>query len=264
MIFSLFIVPLLRRNIPCSCITMRGGESASCDIKGAAFSSLPPHCTERVWDSPVGLNREGHPYRLLNAKNKRVARSRGEGNGGKANALGRSLSLSFLLHEWINWVVRGHVQGNTPPPGRPNAFDIWLVSMVRVCICTFSAKTRVGRLHPVVLNTFEGVAAESPSRCEHGNFNERTGGPPRLHGGAAKYERLMNGISHTHSPASCATIPMKDHDAINCSSDRYPATWTRRTSGRSSRNLARSTSSPCWKTASLACTKVRFALGSCH
>uniref|UniRef100_A0A671MC97 RRM domain-containing protein n=1 Tax=Sinocyclocheilus anshuiensis TaxID=1608454 RepID=A0A671MC97_9TELE len=24
----------------------------------------------------------------------------------------------------------------------------------------------------------------------------------------------MNGISHTHSPASCATIPMKDHDAI--------------------------------------------------
>uniref|UniRef100_A0AAY4AEM6 RRM domain-containing protein n=1 Tax=Denticeps clupeoides TaxID=299321 RepID=A0AAY4AEM6_9TELE len=25
---------------------------------------------------------------------------------------------------------------------------------------------------------------------------------------------LVNGISHSHSPASCATIPMKDHDAI--------------------------------------------------
>lgn len=35
-----------------------------------------------------------------------------------------------------------------------------------------------------------------------------------VHGGAASTNGLMNGISHTHSPASCATIPMKDHDAI--------------------------------------------------
>uniref|UniRef100_A0A9J7X366 CUGBP, Elav-like family member 4 n=1 Tax=Cyprinus carpio carpio TaxID=630221 RepID=A0A9J7X366_CYPCA len=35
-----------------------------------------------------------------------------------------------------------------------------------------------------------------------------------VHGGAASTNGLVNGISHTHSPASCATIPMKDHDAI--------------------------------------------------
>ncbi|XP_056302111.1 CUGBP Elav-like family member 4 isoform X1 [Danio aesculapii] len=35
-----------------------------------------------------------------------------------------------------------------------------------------------------------------------------------VHGGAANTNGLVNGISHTHSPASCATIPMKDHDAI--------------------------------------------------
>ncbi|XP_076835686.1 CUGBP Elav-like family member 4 [Brachyhypopomus gauderio] len=32
--------------------------------------------------------------------------------------------------------------------------------------------------------------------------------------GAASTNGLVNGISHSHSPASCATIPMKDHDAI--------------------------------------------------
>uniref|UniRef100_A0A8C1PSA5 CUGBP, Elav-like family member 4 n=1 Tax=Cyprinus carpio TaxID=7962 RepID=A0A8C1PSA5_CYPCA len=35
-----------------------------------------------------------------------------------------------------------------------------------------------------------------------------------VHGGAASTNGLVNGISHTHSPASCTTIPMKDHDAI--------------------------------------------------
>ncbi|XP_051533321.1 CUGBP Elav-like family member 4 isoform X10 [Myxocyprinus asiaticus] len=35
-----------------------------------------------------------------------------------------------------------------------------------------------------------------------------------VHGGAASTNGLVNGISHAHSPASCATIPMKDHDAI--------------------------------------------------
>ncbi|KAI7796103.1 putative CUGBP Elav-like family member 4 [Triplophysa rosa] len=35
-----------------------------------------------------------------------------------------------------------------------------------------------------------------------------------VHGGAASTNGLVNGISHSHSPASCATIPMKDHDAI--------------------------------------------------
>lgn len=35
-----------------------------------------------------------------------------------------------------------------------------------------------------------------------------------VHGGATSTNGLVNGISHTHSPASCATIPMKDHDAI--------------------------------------------------
>ncbi|XP_036386072.1 CUGBP Elav-like family member 4 isoform X16 [Megalops cyprinoides] len=34
------------------------------------------------------------------------------------------------------------------------------------------------------------------------------------HGGAASTNGLVNGLSHSHSPASCATIPMKDHDAI--------------------------------------------------
>ncbi|XP_051956089.1 CUGBP Elav-like family member 4 isoform X5 [Xyrauchen texanus] len=34
-----------------------------------------------------------------------------------------------------------------------------------------------------------------------------------VHGGAGT-NGLVNGISHAHSPASCATIPMKDHDAI--------------------------------------------------
>ncbi|KAJ8345530.1 hypothetical protein SKAU_G00297230 [Synaphobranchus kaupii] len=34
------------------------------------------------------------------------------------------------------------------------------------------------------------------------------------HGGACSTNGLVNGLSHTHSPASCATIPMKDHDAI--------------------------------------------------
>lgn len=46
----------------------------------------------------------------------------------------------------------------------------------------------------------------------------------------------------------------------NSSSVRSPATWTRRTSGPSSRSSARSTSSLCWRTASRACTKV----GSAH
>ncbi|XP_026859486.1 CUGBP Elav-like family member 4 isoform X9 [Electrophorus electricus] len=32
--------------------------------------------------------------------------------------------------------------------------------------------------------------------------------------GAASTNGLVNGISHSHGPASCATIPMKDHDAI--------------------------------------------------
>ncbi|XP_041915762.1 CUGBP Elav-like family member 4 isoform X12 [Alosa sapidissima] len=35
-----------------------------------------------------------------------------------------------------------------------------------------------------------------------------------VHAGAASTNGLVNGISHSHSPASCATIPMKDHDAI--------------------------------------------------
>lgn len=34
------------------------------------------------------------------------------------------------------------------------------------------------------------------------------------HGGAASTNGLVNGLSHGHGPASCATIPMKDHDAI--------------------------------------------------
>ncbi|XP_064164100.1 CUGBP Elav-like family member 4 isoform X9 [Anguilla rostrata] len=34
------------------------------------------------------------------------------------------------------------------------------------------------------------------------------------HGGAGSTNGLVNGLSHSHSPASCATIPMKDHDAI--------------------------------------------------
>ncbi|XP_063067020.1 CUGBP Elav-like family member 4 [Engraulis encrasicolus] len=34
-----------------------------------------------------------------------------------------------------------------------------------------------------------------------------------VHAGGASTNGLVNGISH-HSPASCATIPMKDHDAI--------------------------------------------------
>ncbi|XP_064152471.1 CUGBP Elav-like family member 4 isoform X3 [Anguilla rostrata] len=34
------------------------------------------------------------------------------------------------------------------------------------------------------------------------------------HGSAASTNGLVNGLSHNHSPASCATIPMKDHDAI--------------------------------------------------
>ncbi|KAJ8336187.1 hypothetical protein SKAU_G00395300 [Synaphobranchus kaupii] len=35
-----------------------------------------------------------------------------------------------------------------------------------------------------------------------------------VHGGAASTNGLVNGLSHSHIPASCATIPMKDHDAI--------------------------------------------------
>ncbi len=70
---------------------------------------------------------------------------------------------------------KGHVQGNTPPPGRPNAFDIWLVFNGTCLHLYIFGENQSRTSHPVVLNTFEGVAAESP-RGEHGNFNERTGG----------------------------------------------------------------------------------------
>ncbi|KAJ8414839.1 hypothetical protein AAFF_G00023620 [Aldrovandia affinis] len=35
-----------------------------------------------------------------------------------------------------------------------------------------------------------------------------------VHGGAASTNGLVNGLNHSYNPASCATIPMKDHDAI--------------------------------------------------
>ncbi len=110
------------------------------------FSSSPLHWARLR--QPCRFKPGGDPYRLLNAKNKRVARSRGEGNGGKANALGRSLSLSFVLHEWMNWVVRDTYKETRLRLDDQTRLIFDLCSMVRVCICTFSAKTRVGRLIP--------------------------------------------------------------------------------------------------------------------
>jgi len=131
----------------------RGRESVVWH-KGSCFfsSSSPLHWTRLR--QPCRFKPGGHPYRLLNAKNKRVARSRGEGNGGKANAHGLSLSrslslsLSFLLREWMNWVVRIKYKETRLRLDDQTRLIFDLCSMVGVCICTFSAKTTVGRLIP--------------------------------------------------------------------------------------------------------------------
>ncbi|TRY95106.1 hypothetical protein DNTS_003833 [Danionella cerebrum] len=109
-------------------------------------------------------------------------------------------------------VSQPEVIGSTPSSSNPAARDLQ-DSLCRPIGFKLSRNPEETYNFPslragALLSTVLKVLAEKMATLTNGQVDAA------VHGGAASTNGLVNGISHSHNPASCATIPMKDHDAI--------------------------------------------------